>query len=98
MSAVIFCPAKNAMQSGRSGGQQWWVLAYQPSVPKTADSLMGWTGSQDMKADQIRLTFKTKDEAIAYAERNGIAYNVIQNNDRKVVPKSYADNFRWRRE
>jgi len=50
-----------------------------------------------MKADQIKLTFETREEAIAYAERNGIDYRVMEQQNRKVTPKSYADNFRWQR-
>jgi hypothetical protein len=58
---------------------------------------MGWTGSSEMKADELRLTFETREEAIAYAERNGIAYRVMENQARRIVPKSYADNFKWQR-
>jgi hypothetical protein len=50
-----------------------------------------------MKADELRLTFETREEAIAYAERNGIAYRVMENQARRIVPKSYADNFKWQR-
>ena len=49
-----------------------WVLRYEPESPRAADPLMGWTSSSDMKS-QIKLTFDSKEEAIAYAERNGLA-------------------------
>jgi hypothetical protein len=49
-----------------------------------------------MKA-QIRLSFDTKDEAIAYAERNAIPYRVLEPTPRRIVRKSYADNFRFGR-
>ena len=96
MTARIYCPAKTAMQSGRAK-THCWVLEYAASSAKTADPLMGWTGSSDMKADQLKLTFETREEAIAYAERNGIDYRVMEHQKRKVTPKSYADNFRWQR-
>ena len=57
---------------------------------------MGWTSSRDMKG-QIRLSFDTKEEAIAYAERNGLAYRVMEPKPRRAVRKSYADNFRFGR-
>jgi len=84
------------MQSGRARTHVW-VLEYAASSAPTADPLMGWTGSSDMKADQLRLTFKTREEAIAYAERHGIDYRVMEHQTRKIVPKSYADNFKWQR-
>ena len=45
---------------------------------------MGWTGSSDMKADQLRLKFETREAAIDYAERHGIAYRVEDQHERRV--------------
>lgn len=95
MAARIYRPAKNAMQSGLARTKEW-VLEYEPEVPREIDPLMGWTSSRDMKS-QIRLNFETKDEAIAYAERNGLAYKVSEPQPRATVRKSYADNFRFGR-
>ena len=96
MTARIFRPSKTAMQSGRAKTHQW-VLEYEARSRKIADPLMGWTGSSDMKADQLRLKFDTREAAIEYAERNGIEYRVEDLHERRVRPKSYADNFRWQR-
>ena len=96
MTARIYCPAKTAMQSGRAGTRRW-LLEYVPSAAKSVDSLTGWTGSSDMMADEIRLWFETRDAAVAYAERHGIRYSVIERRQRRIKPKSYADNFRWER-
>jgi hypothetical protein len=96
MTARIYCPAKTAMQSGRAKTHRW-ILEHLPKTAKTADPLMGWTGSSEMKADELRLTFETREEAVAYAERNGIAYRVMENQTRRIVPKAYADNFSWQR-
>ena len=68
MTARIFCPTKNAMQSGRAG-DQIWVLEFERSRPNSVEPLMGWTSSSDMK-NQVKIKFASKDEAIAYAERN----------------------------
>jgi hypothetical protein len=46
---------------------------------------------------QVRLTFGTREEAIAYAERNGIPYRVIEPKPRAPVRKSYSENFRFGR-
>src|SRR3954452_17042404 len=68
MRARIYLPPKSAMQSGRAGAE--WVLHYDSATPERADPLMGWIGGGDTQA-QVRLSFPTKEEAIAYAERNG---------------------------
>jgi hypothetical protein len=54
---------------------------------------MGWTSSSDMKS-QVRLSFATKEEAIAYAERNGIAYRVEEPKPAQRRIMQYADNFK----
>jgi len=96
MQARIFIPAKTAMQSGRAGTQKW-VLEFAPSSRREADPLMGWTSSDDTRR-QLRLTFETREEAVAYAEREGIPYVVVEEPQaRRVQPKAYADNFRFDR-
>jgi hypothetical protein len=91
MTARIYKPAKTAMQSGQAKTKDW-VLDYEPEEPRVVESLMGWTSSGDMNS-QIRLRFATKEEAVAYAERHGIPYQV---HETKAAPRrgmSYADNF-----
>ena len=95
MSARIFSPAKTAMQSGK-GRTGLWVLEFEPEQPRRIDPLMGYTSSGDMKS-QIRLTFETKEEAVAYAEKNGIAFQVHEPKPAKRRQISYADNFRYDR-
>lgn len=95
MTARIYRPAKTAMQSGRAKTKEW-MLDYEPEEPRVVESLMGWTTSGDMKS-QLRLSFDTKEEAIAYCERHGIAYQVFEP---KTAPRrglSYADNFAYSR-
>ncbi len=95
MAARIYRPAQTAMQSGPARTKDW-VLEYEPDSPREIDPLMGWTSSRDTKA-QVRLSFDTKDEAVAYAERNGIPYRVTDPQPRAAVRKAYADNFRFGR-
>lgn len=91
--AHIYQPAKTAMQSGRVGTRKW-VLELISDAPKAADPLMGWTGSSDT-AQQVRLRFDTREEAIGFAEKNGYGYRVSEPNVRRVKPKNYSDNFRY---
>ncbi len=92
MRARIYRPARTAMQSG-AGNTRDWVLEFEPAAPETIDPLMGWTGSTDTQA-QVQLRFATKDEAVAYADKRGLAYRVFEPKEARVRPKSYADNFR----
>jgi hypothetical protein len=95
MRARIYQPPKNAMQSGWAKTHVW-VLEFVPSSPRRPDPLMGWIGSADTQA-QVRLTFDTREEAVTYAERNGLTYEVELPHPRRIRPKAYADNFKYGR-
>ena len=95
MTARIYKPAKSAMQSGY-GNTEEWLLEFDSEAKRMPDPLMGWSGSGDTQ-QQVRLSFATKEEAIAYATRNGIAYTLTEPKPRAPIKKSYADNFRYGR-
>ena len=95
MIARITSPAKTAMQSG-SGRSKAWLLEYEPATARDIDPLMGWTSSRDTST-QIRLEFASRDEAIAYAARMGLAYTITEPQPRRAVKKSYAENFKFGR-
>jgi hypothetical protein len=71
---VIYQPAKSAMTSGRAATKRW-LLEYEPQSAPFIEPLMGWTGSADPMA-QMRLTFPSREAAVAYAERQGLDYEV----------------------
>jgi hypothetical protein len=83
------------MQSGQ-GNTKTWLLVYDPEIPREVEPLMGWTSSGDMK-QQVKLSFDTKEEAIAYARKNGIAYRVEEPLPITRKTLSYADNFKYNR-
>ena len=95
MVARIYKPAKTAMQSGKAKTKDW-VLDYEPEEPRQIESLMGWTSSGDMR-QQVRLRFASKEEAIAYCERNGIAFQVMQDKPSSRPVIAYSDNFAYNR-
>jgi ETC complex I subunit-like protein len=95
MTARIFKPAKNAMQSGTAITKQW-RLEYEPEQPQVIEPLMGWTSSGDMRRE-VTLFFDTKQEAVDYCEREAIAYQVIEPKEPERRPAAYADNFAFRR-
>jgi hypothetical protein len=93
--ARIYQPPKNAMQSGRGNTRQW-VLEHEPAAPRRPDPLMGWASTDDTLS-QVQLEFETREQAVAYAEKHGIDYQVFEPAPTALKPKSYADNFRYDR-
>jgi len=92
MQASIFKRPKNAMQSGKALTDQW-ILDFAATEAKRPDPLMGWAGSGDTR-QQVRLSFDSKEEAIAYAEKHGIDAIVHEPPPRRLKLQAYADNFR----
>jgi hypothetical protein len=95
MSARIYKPAKTAMQSGTAKTHDW-VVDFDPAEPRQVEPLMGWTSSGDM-LQQLRLSFATKEEAVAYCERHGVPYQLTEEKPVARRIASYADNFAFRR-
>lgn len=92
MTALIYRPSPNAMQSGR-GKSKSWVLVYEPDKAKYIEPLMGYTGSAETQT-QVRLAFDTLEEAETYARTNGIAYTVQPAHTAAPKRSNYSDNFR----
>jgi hypothetical protein len=95
MRARIFQAPKTAMQSGWAKTHVW-TLEYVNGSAKRPDPLMGWTGGGDTQA-QVKLIFETREEAVAFADRNGLQYDIEISQQRRVKPKAYADNFKYNR-
>jgi hypothetical protein len=91
MFAKIYKPAKTAMQSGRAKTKDW-VLEFEPESAKRPDPLMGWASGSDTRR-QIHLHFETKDQAVDYARRHGIAFQVRDARETPRKRRIYADNF-----
>jgi hypothetical protein len=94
-TARIYKPAKTAMQSGAARTKQW-LLEFDRVEPREIEPLMGWTSSGDTR-QQVMLWFDTKEEAVAYATREGIAYRVEEPQEAKRRTIAYADNFKFNR-
>ncbi|MGR3617528.1 MAG: ETC complex I subunit [Paracoccaceae bacterium] len=93
MRARIYRPARNAMTSGMAKTRKW-VLEYAPASSREVDPLMGWTSSDDTQT-QVRLKFDSKEEAVEYAESNGIDAAVMEPHSRKPNLRmgGYGENF-----
>ena len=88
--AKIFRPTKTAMQSGLAKSDKW-VIEYIVDQPGISP-LMGLESSTDTLSE-LSLEFSSKDKAIEYAKKNKIEFEIVEENKRKVVKKSYSDNF-----
>ena len=53
---------------------------------------MGWESSSDTLSE-LKLEFSSKDNAINYAKKRKIDFEIIEPKKRKIMKKSYADNF-----
>ena len=96
MFAKIFQPAKTAMQSGKAKTNRW-VLEFEAEAARRIDPLMGWTSAEDTTAGQVRLSFESKQSAVAYAQSKNIPFQVIEGREAAPVIKAYSDNFAFRR-
>jgi hypothetical protein len=83
---------RKTTQSGKANTGRW-LLEFERSQPQLPDPLTGWNGSGDTNP-QVRLTFPTKDAAIAYCDRHGFDYHVVPAAPVRMKIQAYADNFR----
>jgi len=88
--AIIYKQSKSAMQSGDRKNNQWTIqfITEKPGI----NPLMGWETSTDTYSE-LKLQFNNKELAIEYAKKNKINYEIAEPNIRKIIKKSYADNF-----
>lgn len=93
--ARIFKPARAATQSGTARTKQW-MLVFETNEKRKIEPLMGWTSSGDT-LQQVKLSFDTKEEAIVYAEKHGIAYQIDEPKPIQRRIMAYSDNFKFNR-
>lgn len=92
MIAHIYSPSKTVTQSGQKR-ENCWLLRYERQSPQMIEPLMGYTSSADMQTE-VTVRFNSKEEAVAFAEKNGISYYISEPHKANVQKKSYSDNFR----
>ena len=88
--AKIYKPTKTVMQSGERNTKKW-LLEFD-TLNTGVNPLMGWVSSKDTMSE-VKLKFSTREQAISYAKKNNINYYVIEPQKRKIIKKSYTDNF-----
>lgn len=91
----IYKPAKTATQSGKWHAHHWrmdWDILSKGH--RWENPLMGWQSSADFMQG-THINFKSREEAIRFAEKQGYEYFVQEPNERKFAVKAYANNFLW---
>uniref|UniRef100_A0A493TH28 NADH dehydrogenase [ubiquinone] iron-sulfur protein 4, mitochondrial n=2 Tax=Anas platyrhynchos TaxID=8839 RepID=A0A493TH28_ANAPP len=88
----IFVPARNAMQAGVNNTKKWKMEF--DNRERWENPLMGWASTADPLSNMV-LTFATKEDAIAFAEKNGWNYDIEEKKVPKPKSKSYGANFSW---
>ena len=89
----IYKPTKTATQSGDWNASHWlmdWDVL--PKGHRWENPLMGWQSSADFMNGH-RIQFKSKEDAIKFANKQGYEYFVQEPNKRKTAPKAYANLF-----
>ena len=90
--AIIFKPARCAMQSGTKGTHNWRIEF--ETQQRWENPVMGWASSGDPLSNMV-LDFSSKEAAMNFAMENGWKYKVKE--PAVVLPrkKTYAENFSW---
>ena len=78
------------MQSGMRNTKNW-LLEFD-TLNTGINPLMGWESSKDTMSE-VKLEFSSREQAINYAKKNNINYYVVEPQKRKIIKKSYSDNF-----
>ncbi|XP_068614734.1 NADH dehydrogenase [ubiquinone] iron-sulfur protein 4, mitochondrial-like [Brachionichthys hirsutus] len=90
--AHIFVSARTAMQSGVNGTKKWKMDF--DTRERWENPLMGWGSTADPLSNMV-LSFSSKENAVAFAEKNGWSYDVTEKRSAKPRVKSYGANFSW---
>lgn len=83
---------RKTTQSGRANAGRW-LLEFEREQPLHPDPLTGWAGSGDTRP-QVRLTFPSKEAAVAYCQRHELDYHLVPASPVRLKIQAYADNFR----
>jgi hypothetical protein len=91
-TARIIEEQRKTTQSGKAKVGRW-TLEIERKEALQPDPLTGWAGSGDTET-QLRLSFDSKDEALAYARSKGLDVHLIPAPPVVLKLQAYADNFR----
>ena len=94
MKYLIYKNKKSPTQSGFKR-DNYWLLEDTTCSSYSKDVLTGWKG-EDL-TNKVRLKFETKKEAVNYASKHMLEYDIEEEVEKSIKEKSYADNFKYKR-
>lgn len=92
MKIIIYRQAKSAMQSGKLNCKKWLATPIEETNSRSINDLTRWVSSDNTQT-QLKFEFTNKEDAIDYAVKNNFEYEVVEPQEFKIKPKSYAENF-----
>lgn len=92
MQVRIYANPKNVMQSGHAKTGRWLIQPVLPTA-RRPDQVIGWVSAKDTLSS-LKLTFKTREEAEAFAAGQGWSALVDAPQERIVTPRNYVQNFK----
>ena len=92
MIVKIYKDYKMPTQSGRANINEW-ILEFMSVDDRFQEQIMGWTGSENMYPNEVKLRFEDKNQAITFAKKNKLDFFIKEPIEVKQTIKSYIDNY-----
>jgi len=81
------------MQSGGAKGENWRIdFDTMSGSGRWENPLMGWASSGDYMQG-TRISFRSKEAAVTFAEKQGWDYYIQGDTIKRIPPKNYAENY-----
>ncbi|KAJ7212057.1 ETC complex I subunit conserved region-domain-containing protein [Mycena pura] len=92
----VYQPTRNTMQSGGAKGERWRIdFDILQGGGRWENPLMGWASSADYMQG-TRVSFKSQEDAIHFAKKQGWDYYVQPPSVKRIPPKNYSENYLYR--
>ncbi|CAD6186131.1 unnamed protein product [Caenorhabditis auriculariae] len=93
-TARIFKPAKEATQTPWGNTLAWRIEL--DNRQRWENPLMGWSSTGDPLSNiSMNMKFASKEDAVAFCEKNRWDYDIEEPNARQIKPKNYGQNYSW---
>ena len=94
MKYIIYKNKKSPTQSGKLH-KDFWVLEHVNDKVVKTDLLTGWKTTEKNLIKKMK--FLSKEEAILYAKKYSLDFEILKEVNKEMSNKSYADNFKYKR-
>ena len=94
MKYIIYKNKKSPTQSGKLH-KDFWVLEHINDKAVKTDLLTGWKTTETNLIKKMK--FSNQEEAVTYAEKNNLEFEILKEVNKDISNKSYADNFKFKR-